>query len=97
MTPSPVRLLRNSLVWQKHRGLIGGPSYNGGNAGRLPGRGLPELPENGVQRRPVRVEMVKQKPRPASKGQTGHAVATKWAWVELNYRPHAYQACALTT
>ena len=19
-----------------------------------------------------------------------------WAWVELNYRPHAYQACALT-
>ena len=22
---------------------------------------------------------------------------TKWAWVELNYRPHAYQACALTT
>ncbi len=21
----------------------------------------------------------------------------KWAWVELNYRPHAYQACALTT
>ena len=20
-----------------------------------------------------------------------------WAWVELNYRPHAYQACALTT
>src|SRR6267154_5396556 len=22
---------------------------------------------------------------------------TPWAWVELNYRPHAYQACALTT
>jgi hypothetical protein len=21
----------------------------------------------------------------------------RWAWVELNYRPHAYQACALTT
>ena len=21
----------------------------------------------------------------------------QWAWVELNYRPHAYQACALTT
>ena len=20
-----------------------------------------------------------------------------WAWVDLNYRPHAYQACALTT
>ena len=20
-----------------------------------------------------------------------------WAWVELNHRPHAYQACALTT
>jgi hypothetical protein len=23
--------------------------------------------------------------------------AGEWAWVELNYRPHAYQACALTT
>ena len=22
---------------------------------------------------------------------------SQWAWVELNYRPHAYQACALTT
>ena len=21
----------------------------------------------------------------------------KWAWVDSNYRPHAYQACALTT
>jgi hypothetical protein len=21
----------------------------------------------------------------------------QWAWVESNYRPHAYQACALTT
>ncbi len=21
----------------------------------------------------------------------------KWAWEELNFRPHAYQACALTT
>jgi hypothetical protein len=20
-----------------------------------------------------------------------------WAWVDLNYRPHAYQACALTS
>ncbi len=19
-----------------------------------------------------------------------------WAWIDLNYRPHAYQACALT-
>ncbi len=25
------------------------------------------------------------------------ALADVWAWVELNYRPHAYQACALTT
>ena len=23
--------------------------------------------------------------------------AWEWAWVDLNYRPHAYQACALTT
>ena len=21
---------------------------------------------------------------------------TKWAWEDLNFRPHAYQACALT-
>ena len=27
-----------------------------------------------------------------SRGRSG-----SWAWVELNYRPHAYQACALTT
>jgi hypothetical protein len=26
----------------------------------------------------------------------GDEIAT-WARVELNYRPHAYQACALTT
>jgi hypothetical protein len=25
------------------------------------------------------------------------SIASWWAWVELNYRPHAYQACALTT
>ncbi len=24
-------------------------------------------------------------------------IRSMWAWVELNYRPHAYQACALTT
>src|ERR1041385_2259803 len=24
------------------------------------------------------------------------APCCSWAWVELNYRPHAYQACALT-
>ena len=24
------------------------------------------------------------------------SVAKWWAWVDLNYRPHAYQACALT-
>ena len=28
---------------------------------------------------------------------TGARVFDRWAWVELNYRPHAYQACALTT
>ena len=27
----------------------------------------------------------------------GVDVSDEWAWVELNYRPHAYQACALTT
>ena len=25
------------------------------------------------------------------------AACHKWAWEELNLRPHAYQACALTT
>ena len=24
------------------------------------------------------------------------AIEKWWAWVDLNYRPHAYQACALT-
>ena len=28
---------------------------------------------------------------------SGADVSDEWAWVELNYRPHAYQACALTT
>ena len=27
----------------------------------------------------------------------GRTSSDEWAWVELNYRPHAYQACALTT
>jgi hypothetical protein len=27
----------------------------------------------------------------------GADASDSWAWVELNYRPHAYQACALTT
>jgi hypothetical protein len=27
----------------------------------------------------------------------GADASDPWAWVELNYRPHAYQACALTT
>ena len=32
--------------------------------------------------------------RPRTSGK-GHAAW--WAWVDLNYRPHAYQACALTS
>ena len=28
---------------------------------------------------------------------SGADASDEWAWVELNYRPHAYQACALTT
>ena len=32
-------------------------------------------------------------PRPAN----SLLLKWRWAWVELNYRPHAYQACALTT
>jgi hypothetical protein len=28
---------------------------------------------------------------------SGAMSSDEWAWVELNYRPHAYQACALTT
>ena len=27
----------------------------------------------------------------------GSGSQTWWAWVDSNYRPHAYQACALTT
>ena len=32
-------------------------------------------------------------------GWTGPTQSSKslWAWVDSNYRPHAYQACALTT
>ena len=26
-----------------------------------------------------------------------YAILRWWAWIDLNYRPHAYQACALTT
>ena len=33
------------------------------------------------------------KPRPIPGGAVGYG----WAWEELNLRPHAYQACALTT
>ena len=28
--------------------------------------------------------------------QLSYAPKKWWAWVDLNYRPHAYQACALT-
>ncbi len=28
---------------------------------------------------------------------TGNRRLIWWAWVDLNYRPHAYQACALAT
>src|SRR5687767_9333521 len=34
----------------------------------------------------------RNRPRSVPRGRRG-----RWAWVELNYRPHAYQACALTT
>src|SRR5437763_3390237 len=27
----------------------------------------------------------------------GSGRVTWWAWIDLNYRPHAYQACALTS
>jgi hypothetical protein len=38
------------------------------------------------------------RPTPLPKRPVLHsAKAAWWAWVELNYRPHAYQACALTT
>jgi hypothetical protein len=37
-----------------------------------------------------------QKPRPKMISGRGIRLDV-WAWVELNYRPHAYQACALTT
>ena len=39
-------------------------------------------------------EQERDKP-PARTRRTGGM--REWAWVELNYRPHAYQACALTT
>ncbi len=29
--------------------------------------------------------------------EVAHVEVQQWAWVDSNYRPHAYQACALTT
>jgi hypothetical protein len=37
-----------------------------------------------------------EKPHLAANTKRGNQFEV-WAWVELNYRPHAYQACALTT
>jgi hypothetical protein len=37
-----------------------------------------------------------KKPHSAANTKRGNQFEL-WAWVELNYRPHAYQACALTT
>ena len=37
-----------------------------------------------------------EQPRPETISKRGFRLVL-WAWVELNYRPHAYQACALTT
>jgi hypothetical protein len=34
---------------------------------------------------------------PDHRSDHGAESSDEWAWVELNYRPHAYQACALTT
>ena len=28
---------------------------------------------------------------------SSHPISAWWAWIDSNYRPHAYQACALTT
>ena len=56
-------------------------------------QGAPAVTENVTEGRGVRG---KQAPHDhASDG--GAATSDEWAWVELNYRPHAYQACALTT
>ena len=33
---------------------------------------------------------------PQQKEGQAEMVQEGWAWVESNYRPHAYQACALT-
>ena len=34
---------------------------------------------------------------PRQQGRDGRERQGEWAWVESNYRPHAYQACALTS
>jgi len=40
---------------------------------------------------------VKEKTPSSAVTGSGATNSEQWAWVELNYRPHAYQACALTT
>jgi hypothetical protein len=39
----------------------------------------------------------KGRPRSTSELAAGSPFPEEWAWEELNFRPHAYQACALTT
>jgi hypothetical protein len=45
---------------------------------------------------PIGVEK-KKRPAQTVKSKRDAVLSSQWAWVELNYRPHAYQACALTT
>ena len=40
---------------------------------------------------------VNRSPGPLAGSSEGARLVVEWARVELNYRPHAYQACALTT
>ena len=58
------------------------------NLRRLPGGSGPRCPE------PLFTARTRKSKRPTQ----AHNLRSKWwAWVDSNYRPHAYQACALTT
>ena len=65
------------------------------------------LPASGLVFAPVmdiRVHSLRKNATPSlaktkfpSQMPVGVSLPDWWAWIDLNYRPHAYQACALTT
>jgi hypothetical protein len=61
-------------------------------------RGGPSSPgRNGQRQLTAQPSAARMQKTPTPRKQRRGSGLRKWAWVELNHRPHAYQACALTT